>query len=220
MFVEQKAATSQLVQADKYKCKCEVFHSFIVGTSRLRTPLHDLVFPVSQNHIFCKASPAKPGSESGLLALYSKGSEYHKVSDSICVSDVQLSLSDYIKGRQLYCSERHKTPCTKCESMLRVAQIVHTAGYCSLPHAFKIVSPGVKYKKARRLLLQMPLVSIGNPAKGNSFTILIEHCRGVDYSKISLMLDGLFSSCANKNPQGLEKRCVKMLLSLAASDCE
>ena len=108
--------------------------------------------------------------------------------------------------------------------MLRVAQIVHTAGYCSLPHAFQIVSPGVKYmvQKARRLLLHMPLVSIriGNPAKGNSFTILIEHCRGVDYSKISLVLDGLLSSCTNQNPQGMEKRCVKMLLSLATSDRE
>ena len=217
MFVEQKAATSQLVQAEKYKCKCEVFHSFIVGTSRLRTPLHDLVFPVSQNHIFCKASPAKPGSESGLLALYSKGSEYHKVSDSICVSDVQLSLSDYIKGRQLYCSEHHKTPCTKCESMLRVAQIVHTAGYCSLPHAFKIVSPGVKYmaEKARRLLLQMPLVSIhiGNPDKGNSFSIVIGHCRGVDYSKLSLVLDGLLNSCANQTHKALKRGVLKCYLT-------
>ena len=71
------------------------------------------------------------GPESELLALYNKRSEYHKVSDSIYVSDVELSLSEYIKGRQLYCLECHKTPCTKCESMLRVAQTVHTAGYCS-----------------------------------------------------------------------------------------
>jgi len=76
-------------------------------------------------------------------------------------------------------------------------------------------------EKARRHL-QMPLVSvgIGNPATGNSFTILIEHCHGVDYSKISLVLDGLPSPCANQNPQGLEKGCVKILLSLATSDCE
>lgn len=92
--------------------------------------------------------------------------------------------------------------------MLRVAQLVHTEGYCSWPHAFSIVSPGVKYmaEKARRHL-QMPLVSvrIGNPAKGNSFPILIEHCHWVDYSKIRLVLDGLLSPCANQNPQGLEK---------------
>lgn len=77
-------------------------------------------------------------------------------------------------------------------------------------------------EKARRHLLQMPLVSvrIGNPAKGNSFTILIEHCHGVDYSKISLVLDGFLSPCANQNPQGLEKGCVKMLLTLATSDRE
>lgn len=74
-------------------------------------------------------------------------------------------------------------------------------------------------EKARRHL-QMPLVSvrIGNPAKGNSFTILIEHCHWVDYSKIRLVLDGLLTPCANQNPQGLEKGCVKMLLSLATCD--
>lgn len=107
--------------------------------------------------------------------------------------------------------------------MLCVAQLVHTEGYCSWPNVFSIVSPGVKYmaEKASRHL-QMPLVSvrIGNPAKGNSFTILIEHCHWVDYSKIRLVLDGLLSPCANQNPQGLEKGCVKMLLSLATCDRE
>ena len=189
-------------------------------------------FPVSQNHIFCKASQVKLGTggggggclelrgrpESELLALYSKRTcQYHKVSDSIYVSDVELLLSDYIKGRQLYCSERHKTPRFKCESMLRVAQVVHTAGYCSLPHAFKIVSPGVKYmaEKARRLLLQMPLVSIhiGNPDKGNSFSIVIEHCRGVDYSKLSLVLDGLLNSCANQTHKALKRGVLKCYLT-------
>ena len=149
---------------------------------------------------------------------------YHKVSNSVYVSDVELSLSDYIKGRQLYFSERHKTPCIKCESMHCVTQVVHTAGYCSLPHAFKIASPGVKYmaEKARRLLLQMTLVSIwiGNPDKGNLFSIVTEHCHRVDYSKLSLVLHGLLKSCVNLNPQGLIKRCVKMLLSLRSADRE
>ena len=68
----------------------------------------------------------------------------------------------------------------------------------------------------------MPPVSIrtGNPHKGNLFSIVIEHCHRVDYSKLSLVLDGLLSSCANQNPQGLKNRCVKMLLSLATSDRE
>ena len=73
-------------------------------------------------------------------------------------------------------------------------------------------------EKARRHL-QMPLVSvhIGNPANGNSFTILIEHRHGVDYS-ISLVLDGLLFAqfMCKPNPQG----CVKTLLSLATSDHE
>jgi len=88
------------------------------------------------------------GAESELVDLYTKackkGCSYHKVSDSVYVSPVELSLSDYIKGRQLYCSDSHKHPCIKCERMLHVAQLVHTEGYCSLSHAFSIVSPGVK----------------------------------------------------------------------------
>lgn len=132
----------------------------MVVASRLWIPLYHIVFPVSQTHIFCKAFSVKPGTggpENELLSFYSKRTcQYHKVSDSVYVPDVELSLGDYIKGRQLYCSERHKTPCITCENMHHVAQVVHTTGYCSLPHAFKVVSAGVKYmaEKARRLLLK------------------------------------------------------------------
>ena len=57
-----------------------------------------------------------------------------------------------------------------------------------------IVSPEVKYtaERARRKLLQMPLVSIcvGDPSKDKAFTILLEHCHGVDYSKMSMVING------------------------------
>ena len=39
----------------------------------------------------------------------------------------------------------HKPPCIKCERMLCVVQLVHTEGYCCLPHAFSIVSPVTTY---------------------------------------------------------------------------
>lgn len=150
--------------------------------------------------------------------------QLQKVSDSVCVSLVELSLSDYIKARRAHCSHHHRSPCIKCERMLQVAQLVLSEGYCSLPHAFNIVSPEVKYtaERARRKLLQMPLVSIcvGDPSKGKAFTILLEHCHGVDYSKMSMVINGMVSSCTTQNPHVLEKDCVKMLLSLAESDRE
>ncbi len=135
-----------------------------------------------------------------------------------------LSLSDYVRAREAHCSRFHRSPCVNCERMLRVAQLVLTEGYCSLYPAFSIVSPGVKYtaETARRKLLQMPLVAVrlGNPNKGNSFTILLEYCHGVDYSRLSLVVDGVAGSLATQSPQGIDKNCVKMLLSLAQSDRE
>ena len=140
------------------------------------------------------------------------------------ISLVELSLCDYITARQAYCSNHHNSPCSKCESMLHVAQVVLTEGYYSLSQAFNVVSPGVKYmaEKARRKLLQMPLVSvcIGSPASGRSFTILIEHCHGVNYSKISLVINGMLSSSTAQNSQVLDKDLVKRLAGLATSDRE
>ena len=108
--------------------------------------------------------------------------------------------------------------------MLRVAALVLSEGYLSLPYAFSIVSPNVKYTvdKARQKLLQMPLVAVrlGTPASGKSFTLLLESFQGVDYSKISLVLSGMVSSFKDQNPKGLEKGCVKLLLGLAQSDRE
>ena len=42
----------------------------------------------------------------------------------------------------------------------------------------------------------------------------------VDYSKMSMVINGMVSSCTTQNPHVLEKDCVKMLLSLAESDRE
>ena len=61
--------------------------------------------------------------------------------------------------------------------MLQVATTVFQEGFCVLSSAFKTVSPTVKYQTdtARRLLLQMPLVSVrvGSPSSGKSFIVLI-----------------------------------------------
>ena len=148
-----------------------------------------------------------------------------RVFESVHISLVEgLSLSEYVVARQYYCSRNHKTPCTTCERMLNVAQVVLSEGYCSLSKAFGVVSQEVTYsaEKARRKLLQMPLVSIriGNPAKGKSSSIILEHFHGVNYSKMSMVIAGLVDAFVAKNPQGLEKKCVKMLLGMAQSDRE
>ena len=49
---------------------------------------------------------------------------------------------------------------------------------------------------------------------------MLEHCHGVDYSKMSMVINGIVSSCTTENPHALEKDSVKMLLSLAESDRE
>ena len=134
-----------------------------------------------------------------------------------------LSLSEYAKALVTHCSYVHAQPCQKCEHFLQVAKIVLEQGYCSLSKAFNMAAPGIKYdaNRARSLLLQMPLVSvrIGNPAKGYSFSILMEKYPGTDYAKMGTILNGL---TATQSPTGtsLEKSTVKMLLSIAKSDRE
>ena len=72
----------------------------------------------------------------------------------------------------------YKSPCIQCEAMLHVATLVLSKGYLSLPCAFSIISPGVKYtaEKAQWKLLQMPLIAIRvvSPASGKSFTLLLQ----------------------------------------------
>ena len=162
-----------------------------------------------------------------LVDIYSSNLK-RKLSDPIVLDGVYvscfngLSLKDYICVRRIYCLTYHAA-CTVCNSMITVAQSVLEDGYCLLSNAFSIVSPGVKYsaEKARRKLLQMPLVSIciGNPAKGKSFMVLLEHIEGVDYSKFSLVINGLADSFSTR-PDIPQKECVKMLLSMAQSDRE
>ena len=170
--------------------------------------------------------------EIDLLNVYSEICErqlcdldLQKVSDGIHVSLVtELSLIDYVRVRQIHCSLRHqsKLSCI-CDKMLHVAEIVLKEGYCSLSHAYAIVSPGVKYDpgKARRKLLQMPLasVTIGEAGRGKSFTVLIEYTHGVNYARIRSLLNGIATTCTVHTAQ-LEKTFVKILLGLAQSDRE
>ena len=72
---------------------------------------------------------------------------------------------------------------------------------------------------ARRLLLQMPLVSIciGSPKAGHSFSILMEKLSGTDHSRIASLFNSLVNTTRPKE-SSLEKSVVKALLSIAQSD--
>ena len=55
--------------------------------------------------------------------------------------------------------------------MLQVAKIVLDSGFCTLPDAFKVVSPNVAYNAEharRKLHMHMPLVAVrvGQPESG------------------------------------------------------
>ena len=109
--------------------------------------------------------------------------------------------------------------------MLKVANVILQQGYCTLSEAFKLVSPMVRYtaEHARRRLLQMPLICIriGEPQKGQSFSILMEKFPGTDYSKLGGIINGLvLTQCSAGNSGTLQKSVVKMLLSIAQSDRE
>lgn len=59
-------------------------------------------------------------------------------------------------------------------------------------------------------------IQIGKPSSGTSYTILIEKFDGVDYKKMSLLLQTLCTKLERES--GLDKSCVRMLLQLAESD--
>ena len=135
-----------------------------------------------------------------------------RICDSVYVSMFnQLSLSEYVLARTEHCKSKHKQACTRCTRMLQVATTVLQEGFCLLSSAFKTVSPTVKYQTdtARRLLLQMPLVSVrvGSPSSGKSFIVLIEKFQGTDFTKVSLVLNGFTGFFTSTNSTSLDKSC-------------
>ena len=121
----------------------------------------------------------------------------------------------------MHCQITHTLQCLQCKHFIEVANKVITDGYCLLPTAFRMLTPGGKYtaEHARRLVLQMRLVAIcvGDPKKGNSFTILMETFPETDYCKIGTIISGLANTTV-QHMVGLERPVVKMLLSVAKSD--
>jgi len=96
-------------------------------------------------------------------------------------------------------------------------------GFCTLHQAFDMTSANIPYvtNRAKQKLLQLPLaaIQIGKPGSGTAFTLLLEHYHGVDYKKMSVVLNGMVahsqSDCSRPG-----KSMVKQLLGLAQSDRE
>ena len=148
----------------------------------------------------------------------------HKVCDGVYISLNKMSLPHYIKSRQEYCHRYHKIPCITCQKFISVALLILKDGLCLLPDAFNIVSPDIKYttEKARRKLLQMPLIAItiGNAASGKSFTILLEYCRNVDYFRMHSIINRIVGMLEEQKSISLDRDHVRMLLQLAESNHE
>ena len=141
-----------------------------------------------------------------------------RICDTIYASCITgHSLSEYVTARAAHCAATHAKPCSVCDALITVGNTVLEKGYCVLSEAFNETSPSVKYKAdhARRKFLQMPLVTIhiGDPARGQSFSILMEMFSGMDYSKMGIVLNGL---ALNQTATTLEKSVVKMLCTVGS----
>ena len=116
------------------------------------------------------------------------------VCDGVYMSQF-FNLREYMLARKKYCAQKHLQPCLDCSNVLSVAEVIVKEGSCILKDTYELVSPCVKYttERARRMLIQMPIVSIriGRPVVGLSYTLLLERCLGVDYSKVSLVMNRL-----------------------------
>lgn len=134
-----------------------------------------------------------------------------------------LTLSEYVAARTAHCSASHAKPCGS-DALIVVGKAVLDQGHITLSDAFKLAAPGVNYTAeiAPRKFLQMPFaaIRIGDPSKGRSFSILMEHFPGMNYSKVGVILNSLTLRESASKEVTLEKAVVKMLLNIAQSDCE
>ena len=101
-----------------------------------------------------------------------------------------MSLAEYVTVRTIYCQNYHKS-CSKCEPLLRIAELVLFCGYAQLAVAFKASYPTQTYRSdvAISRLLQMPLVCI--KPKQKQMWMLVEFVEGTNYSKFALFADAM-----------------------------
>ena len=168
----------------------------------------------------------RPVSE--IVSVYTRESkkklcdcQLQQKSDNVYVSLVSgLTLTEYVIARGEYCKLNHSQPCV-CQRFLQVGQFIIDHGLCSLSTAFNITSPSVQYtsERARRKLLQMPLVAIliGDPKLGLSSYVLMEHIPSFDYTKLAVVMERIIKDHSKRQPHVLDRDYVKLLLGMAQS---
>ena len=130
------------------------------------------------------------------------------IDSNICVSVINdLTLKDYYSVRKYTCHGTHVHSCT-CDSMLQVAAEVIKQGIVSLSETFKRNFPNITYhsRNAKRLLLQMPLVSI--LIRGELF--LMEKISNFNYSLLTTFFEKKLPG--NQARVGMSKDELKQLM--------
>ena len=156
--------------------------------------------------------------------LRSNPSNYVHISDTVSVSQLSMSLKDYISTAEEYCRVKHARSCKRCVPLIIAAKAIADRGICPLSHIYREVFPTVKYNSqaAKQRLLQIPAIGCGNPESGISRTFLMERlvsdCDHLYQTIIEFYLDGMKKSVSS-GPQ-MTKDHLGQLLALAQSDRE
>ena len=158
--------------------------------------------------------------------LRSNPSNYVRISDTVSVSQLSMSLKDYISTAEEYCRVKHARSCKRCVPLITAAKAIADRGICPLSHIYREVFPTAKYNNqaAKQRLLQIPVAAIrcGNPESGISRTFLMERlvfdCDHLYQTIIEFYLDGIKKSVSS-GPQ-MTKDHLGQLLALAQSDRE
>ena len=145
-------------------------------------------------------------------------SDYKMISEGIWISKVTtLTLKDYCNARKIYCLSKHNPNCTRCDCLLRAAQIILDNTICSLSFVFKSVYPETTYnlEAAKSRILQLPVVAIriGSPSSGTSEIKVMEHMSGIDYVKLRTILS--VNPKAGSTQPVMTKEEVRHILSFA-----
>ena len=118
----------------------------------------------------------------------SKYTENNGVTFSVLIN---MDLSDYVKVSEDICSTNHKKPCMKCKCKMQLCDVILRNYFVDLKSAFRILSPDSNMKnyripKAKRLVLQLPLVNIKLSFGGNEANCVFSNSANVTLCKALL----------------------------------
>ena len=175
--------------------------------------------------------------EDDLLLSYLKYADHAKPAKNqqpgIYISSIEdLTLSEFIKTRKLYCKAKNhsfKDTCCKCSPLLQIAkEILNQNGISEVSTLFRSLFQ-VKYQsdKAIRRLMQLPVVvfqmQIAGP--GSQMLYVTERRQGVDMLKLCKSIEHFLLSQNNSGKSKpvaatLPKESLSILCKLASSESD